>query len=75
MSVCGVKGDRLHLRQVVSSGGPFPVSIAVRGSLAYMLDAGLAGDVYGYRIANGELDPIPGSTRSLGLNNTNPPGS
>ena len=73
VSVFAVDGDKLHLRQVVSSGGPFPVSIAVSGSLAYVLDAGLAGDVHGYRIANGELVPIPGSTRSLGLSNTNPP--
>ena len=73
VSVFAVNGDKLHLRQVVSSGGPFPVSIAVSGGLAYVLDAGLAGDVHGYRIANGELVPIPGSTRSLGLSNTNPP--
>jgi len=74
VSVFTVNGDKLHLRQVVSSGGPFPVSIAVSGSLAYVLDAGLAGDVHGYRIANGELVPIPRSTRSLGLSDTNPPG-
>ena len=73
VSVFGVKGDKLHLRQVVSSGGPFPVSIAVHGGLAYVLDAGLTGDVRGYRIADGELEPIPGSTRSLGLSNSNPP--
>jgi len=73
VSVFAVNGDKLHLRQVVSSGGPFPVSIAVSGSLAYVLDAGLAGYVHGYRIADGELVPIPGSTRSLGLSNTNLP--
>jgi hypothetical protein len=73
VSVSGVNGDRLHLNQVVSSGGPFPVSIAVSGSLAYVLNAGLTGNVHGYRIANGGLVPIPGSTRSLGLNNSNPP--
>ena len=73
MSVFAVNGDKLHLRQVVPSGGPFPVSITISGSLAYVLDAGLTGDVHGYRIANGELVPIPRSTRSLGLNNTNPP--
>ncbi len=49
------------------------MSIAVSGSLAYVLDVGLAGYAHGYRIANGELVPIPGSTRSLGLSNTNPP--
>lgn len=73
VSVFQVAGDTLHLRQVVSSGGPFPVSIAVSGSLVYVLDTGLAGNVYGYRVVKGELEPIPGSTRSLSLNNTNPP--
>jgi hypothetical protein len=73
VSVFGVQGDHLSLHQVVSSGGPFPVSIAVSSSLAYVLDAGLTGEVSGYRIANGELNPIPGSTRPLGLANSNPP--
>ncbi len=59
MSVFGVNGDTLHLNQVLSSGGSFPVSIAVSGSLAYVLNAGLTGNVHGYRITNGELVPIP----------------
>src|ERR1700680_4096819 len=53
VSVFSVSGDRLHLRQIVGSGGPFPASIAVRGDLAFVLDAGLAGYVQGYRIAGG----------------------
>jgi 6-phosphogluconolactonase (cycloisomerase 2 family) len=40
VSVFAVNGDKLHLRQVVSSGGPVPVSIAISGSLAYVMDAG-----------------------------------
>jgi 6-phosphogluconolactonase (cycloisomerase 2 family) len=73
VSVFSVSGDRLHLRQIVGSGGPFPASIAVRGDLAFVLDAGLAGYVQGYRIAGGRLHPIAGSQRSLGLANSNPP--
>lgn len=73
VSVFSVSGDRLHLRQTVGSGGPFPASIAVRGNLVYVLDAGLAGYVQGYRIAGGRLHPIAGSQRSLGLANSNPP--
>jgi hypothetical protein len=73
VSVFSVSGDRLHLRQIVGSGGPFPASIAVRGNLAFVLDAGLAGYVQGYRIAGGSLHPIAGSQRSLGLANSNPP--
>jgi len=74
VSVFRVRGDRLRLEQVVASGGPFPASIAVHDNLAFVLDAGLAGYVQGYRIAGGRLHPIAGSQRSLGLANSNPPG-
>ncbi|TMF13150.1 MAG: hypothetical protein E6I37_05670 [Chloroflexi bacterium] len=66
-------GDRLRLNQIVASGGPFPASIAIHDNLAFVLDAGLAGYVQGYRIAGGRLHPIAGSWRSLGLANSNPP--
>ena len=74
VSVFRVRGDRLRLEQIVASGGPFPASIAVHDNLAFVLDAGLAGYVQGYRIAGGRLHPIAGSLRSLGLANSNPPG-
>jgi 6-phosphogluconolactonase (cycloisomerase 2 family) len=73
LSVFAVAGDRLHLNQVVASGGAFPVSIAVQGDLVYVLNAGLAGSVSGYRVGDGVLTPLRGSTRSLGLANGNPP--
>jgi 6-phosphogluconolactonase (cycloisomerase 2 family) len=75
VSVFSVRGTRLHLNQIVGSGGPFPSSIAVHEDTAFVLDAGLAGSVQGYRIAGGRLHPIAGSQRSLGLANANPPGS
>jgi 6-phosphogluconolactonase (cycloisomerase 2 family) len=68
VSVFGVFGDRLELRQVLWSGGAFPVSVTVYGNHAYVLDALGGGAVYGYRIADGHLSPIPGSQRGLGLN-------
>jgi 6-phosphogluconolactonase (cycloisomerase 2 family) len=74
VSVFSVRGARLHLNQIVGSGGPFPASIAVHEDIAYVLDAGLAGYVQGYRIAGATLHPIAGSQRSLGLANSNPPG-
>src|SRR2546427_614822 len=73
VSVFKVHGDRLRLEQIVASGGPFPASITVHDNLAFVLDAGLAGYVQGYRIAGGSLHPIAGSQRSLGLANSNPP--
>jgi DNA-binding beta-propeller fold protein YncE len=58
---------------VLPSGGPFPAGIAVHGDLVYVLDAGLAGFVSGFRIEGQRLEPIAGSTRTLGLANANPP--
>jgi DNA-binding beta-propeller fold protein YncE len=73
VSVFGVSGDRLALRQVLGSGGSFPVSVAVRGGLVYVLNALGGGRLQGYRVVGGLLVPIPGSGRALGLNPTASP--
>lgn len=62
-----VNGRRLSNRTVAASGGSFPVSVAVHGDLAYVLNAKDRGSVSGYRIAGRKLHPIENSTRSLGL--------
>jgi len=67
VSVFAVNGDRLSLRQVVGSGGNFPVSVAASGGLVYVLNAGGVGSISGFRVAGGQLHPIEGSNRSLGL--------
>ena len=67
VSVFSVDGDQLSLRQVVDSGGTFPVSIAVHDDLVYVLNAEDSGSVSGYWVGDGRLHPIWGSTRSLGL--------
>lgn len=71
--VFDVNGDQLSLSQVVPSGGSFPASVAVSGDLVYVLNAGGDGNVNGFRLAGGKLHPLPGSARSLGLGNANPP--
>jgi len=68
-----VNGDRLALRQVLGSGGSFPVSVAVHGDLVYVLNALGGGRVQGYRVLGGVLVPIPGSGRALGLDPTASP--
>src|SRR5262249_47605596 len=73
VSVFGVDGDTLTLRQVISSGGAFPTSIAIHNNLVYVLDTANAANVQGYRLTGGKLHPIDGSTRTLGITNTNPP--
>ena len=73
VSLFRVHGDRLRLKQVISSGGQFPVSIAVHGNLVYVLNAGLDGSVQGYWLGRDHLWTIWGSNRTLSLGNTNPP--
>jgi 6-phosphogluconolactonase (cycloisomerase 2 family) len=68
ISVFSVYGDQLALRQVISSGGTFPVSIAVSDGLVYVLNAEEGGSVQGFALQFGHLVAIPGSSRALGLN-------
>ncbi len=67
VSVFGVEGDHLHLRQVVDSGGSFPSAIAVHGQLVYVLNSNGGGSIQGFRLEDGVLRPLPNSDRSLGL--------
>ncbi len=67
VSVFSVSGDHLYLRQVIGSGGIFPVSVAVHGNLVYVLNAEGGGSVQGYAAFFGHLVALPGSNRALGL--------
>ncbi|MGW7041136.1 lactonase family protein [Streptomyces avermitilis] len=68
-----VHGQKLTGRQTVSTGGDFPVGIAVSGDLAYVMNAGGAGSVQGFRITAKGLRPLSGSMRTLGLKNEKVP--
>jgi 6-phosphogluconolactonase (cycloisomerase 2 family) len=67
VSVFSVSGDVLTRRQVIDSGGVFPVSVAVSGDLIYVLNALDGGRLSGFREAGGHLHAIENSGRSLGL--------
>jgi 6-phosphogluconolactonase (cycloisomerase 2 family) len=67
VSVFRVAGDRLIRIQVVSSGGSFPVSIAVHNGFVYVLNALGGGTVQGYLELGSFLLPLPGSLRALHL--------
>jgi 6-phosphogluconolactonase (cycloisomerase 2 family) len=67
ISVFAVFGDRLALRQVLASGGSFPVSVAASNGLVYVLNALEGGALQGFRIVDGRLVPLPGPPRALGL--------
>ncbi len=67
ISLFSVRGDTLALRQVVASGGTFPVSVAAHGNLVSVLNAGNGGTVQEYVNAFGHLFALPGSNRALNL--------
>jgi DNA-binding beta-propeller fold protein YncE len=67
LTVFAVDGDRLIRRQVVPSFGDFPVSVAARGHLVYVLNARRGGSVQGYVRVGEHLLPIPAWHRPLGL--------
>jgi DNA-binding beta-propeller fold protein YncE len=68
VTVFSVSGDRLVRRQIIGSGGTFPVSIAVRGDLLYVLNARDGGSVQGFLRIGATLVRIPAWHRDLGLN-------
>ena len=70
ISVFAEHGDALRLLQVASSGGTFPVSVAIHGNLVYVLNAENGGALQGYRITPGGLEQLPDSNRALGLDPT-----
>lgn len=59
VSVFRVSGDQLALRQVLPSGGDFPVSVAVHGDDAYVLNALGGGSLAGYRVDGGRRAAAP----------------
>jgi 6-phosphogluconolactonase (cycloisomerase 2 family) len=67
VSVFSVRGDRLFLRQLLPSGGTFPVSVAVHDDLVYVVNARDGGSVQGYRVFFGFVLPIRNSLRPLAL--------
>lgn len=73
VTVFSVHGDQLVRREIVPSGGSFPVSVAVHGDVVYVLNALNGGSVQGYRLIAGFLVPLPGSSRALGLDPTETP--
>ncbi len=73
VSVFGVFGDKLALRQVIGSGGTFPVSVAVHDGVVYVLNGLEGGSLQGFAVSGGRLGAIPGSSRALGLSTTEVP--
>jgi DNA-binding beta-propeller fold protein YncE len=70
ISVFRVHGAKLFLTDKVPCGGSEPVSVAQHGSVVYVLNAGAASNVVGFRLEDeGKLKQIPGSLAFLSTGN------
>lgn len=67
ISVFAAHGTQLRLQQVLPSVGRFPVSIAIRDHVVYVLNALDGASVQGYAEFAGIVVPIPIAHRALGL--------
>lgn len=67
-------GQSVVLASVVDSGGLTPISVTEHDGLVYVLNAGGAGNVAGFRLQRGgQLVPLPSGTRGLSAaSGTNP---
>jgi 6-phosphogluconolactonase (cycloisomerase 2 family) len=73
ISTFAVRDDGLELRDVESSGGVRPTSVAERHGLVYVLNAGVPNSIAGFRLhSKGALTPIADSVRALAADQTTP---
>lgn len=65
VSTFAVGRNRLTLQSTVDSGGLRPISVTEHDGLVYVLNANGAGNIAGFRNAQGVLTPLAGSSRPL----------
>ena len=68
ITVFSVRDGQLVRRQVVGSGGDFPVSVTAHGGLVYVLNARGGGSIQGFVQSGGLLTAVPAWHRDLGFN-------
>jgi 6-phosphogluconolactonase (cycloisomerase 2 family) len=73
VTVFAVHGDRLERLQTFWSGGTFPVSVAARGNLVYVLNARDGGSVQGFLRFGQHFIAIRSWHRALGLDSRQTP--
>jgi DNA-binding beta-propeller fold protein YncE len=73
LSVFRVHGDRLTLRQVIGTGGSFPVSVTVHDDLVYVVNARDGGSIQGFATVGDRLVRVGAWHQALGLDVTQTP--
>lgn len=65
VSTFAIRNNGVVLTSVIDSGGLTPISVTENDGIVYVLNAGGAGNVAGFRNAQGQLRPIANSSRGL----------
>ena len=65
VSTFAIGRNRLTLQSTVDSGGLRPISVTEHEGVVYVLNANGAGNIAGFRNAQGVLTPLAGSSRPL----------
>ncbi len=65
ISLFKIKSNGLQLKSTVSSGGMRPISLTQEGDLVYVLNAGGAGNISGFKLDDDKLMPLSNSTKPL----------
>lgn len=66
VTVFSTKGPQLSVTDLEASGGVMPISVTMHRDIVFVLNAGGSANITGFRLSHdGELVPIPGSTRVL----------
>ena len=65
VSTFAIRRSGLLLQSTVDSGGLQPISVTEHDGVVYVLNAGGAGNVTGFRNIDGTLTPLPNSTQPL----------
>ena len=65
VSTFAIRRDGLVLQSTVDSGGLRPISVTEHDGIVYVLNANGAGNVMGFRNADGTLKPLSNSTQPL----------
>ncbi|QXE33723.1 lactonase family protein [Streptomyces sp. GMY02] len=68
VTVFSVDGERLRRKQVIHSGGTFPVSVTVHQDRVFVLNARKGGSIQGFRLTEEGLRRVPEWHRALRLN-------
>lgn len=62
----------LELTDRIASGGTMPISVTISDNLIYVLNAGGAGNIAGFRLEHGKLSAIANSSRPLSGSSAGP---